>query len=395
MDAPDIAGHVPRIARVTHVRAMVMAVLVTTLVVLCGSARFSSNASAVARSSTSIAELRRSEAVLQYQLADVQRRQAYARDRLDLTSSIRDDALQRLTARIVDRYKRNDQDSLVAILVAGRNVGEMVARIRAQHDVSTYEMRLVDELDQASDAALADSQDSERLDAELVRISARLNTVRSEIDLQVAAQHIRAKQRRARAAADRARSRVAAGTLVANRGVPNSVVPGAGTTSGPLVPASAISAASLDAYLFSKSSPMAGNGAFVVLSAQRWGIDPRLIIAIAGAESNFGAVTCADFNAWGWSCPNSPVQFTSWGDGIETIASGLRRYYIDEGRTTVAMIQQKWAPSGAANDPTGLNNNWVANVTRFMGELGGSPDSLVVGFATPGAGSMLVRGPLG
>ena len=149
----------------------------------------------------------------------------------------------------------------------------------------------------------------------------------------------------------------------------------------PAVPAGDIDAASIDAYLFSKGSPMAGNGAYVIMSARTWGLDPRLIVAIAGAESNFGSQVCGSYNAWGWSCPNSPVQFTSWQDGIETIASGLRRYYIDSGRTTVSLIQQKWAPSGAANDPTGLNNHWVGNVTRFLVEMGGSPTSLASGFA--------------
>ena len=121
---------------------------------------------------------------------------------------------------------------------------------------------------------------------------------------------------------------------------------------------------------------MAGAGVFFVASGERWGIDPRFVAAIAGAESNFGAITCAPFNAWGWACPNSPVTFTSWADGIETITRGLRKGYADEGRTSVVLVQQKYAPSGAANDPTGLNNNWVNNVSRFLLELGGNPGQI-------------------
>jgi hypothetical protein len=138
-------------------------------------------------------------------------------------------------------------------------------------------------------------------------------------------------------------------------------------------------AQAIDRYLLSKGSPMVGSGMFFAMSGQRWGIDPRLIVAIAGAESNFGATTCGAFNAWGWSCPASPVQFGSWPEGIETIAEGLRRYYIDEGRTTIPKIQQKYAPNGASNDPTDLNSHWVNNVMRFFLEQGGNPDKLVTG----------------
>ncbi|MBC7461889.1 MAG: hypothetical protein H7287_11050, partial [Thermoleophilia bacterium] len=46
----------------------------------------------------------------------------------------------------------------------------------------------------------------------------------------------------------------------------------------------ATSAAQLDAYLAGKGSPMAGSGNALMASGGRWQIDPRLIIAIAGAE---------------------------------------------------------------------------------------------------------------
>lgn len=132
----------------------------------------------------------------------------------------------------------------------------------------------------------------------------------------------------------------------------------------------------LDAYLSSKGSPMAGDGAAFVASGGRWKVDPRLLVAISGAESNFGQITCAPYNGWGWGCPNGPYAFTSWADAIETVTRGLRTGYLAEGRTSVALIQQKYAPSGAANDPTGLNNHWVANVSRFLLELGGNPNDV-------------------
>ena len=80
----------------------------------------------------------------------------------------------------------------------------------------------------------------------------------------------------------------------------------------------------LDAYLLSKGSPMAGQGSAFVASGGRWQVDPRLLVAIAGAESSFGQITCAPYNAWGWGCPNGPYRFESWADGIDTVMGRLR-----------------------------------------------------------------------
>jgi hypothetical protein len=135
-------------------------------------------------------------------------------------------------------------------------------------------------------------------------------------------------------------------------------------------------AAQIDAYLASKASPMAGQGSAFVASGGRWQLDPRLLVAIAGAESSFGKLTCAPYNAWGWGCPNGPYEFESWADGIDTVAEGLRTNYLSEGRTTVALINLKYAPIGAANDPTGLNNHWTTNVSRFLVEQGGDPNDV-------------------
>lgn len=149
--------------------------------------------------------------------------------------------------------------------------------------------------------------------------------------------------------------------------------------------------AQVDAYLLSKGSPMAGQGAAFVASGGRWQLDPRLLVAIAGAESNFGQITCAPFNAWGWGCPNGPYEFGSWADGIDTVAEGLRTNYLSEGRTTVALIHQKYAPIGAANDPTGLNDNWTRNVSRFLIEQGGDPNDVDM----DGVAGTIPLGPLG
>ena len=48
------------------------------------------------------------------------------------------------------------------------------------------------------------------------------------------------------------------------------------------------------------------------------------------------------------------------------MASNLKRLYIDQGLVSIADIQKKYAPVGATNDPTGLNNHWQNGVSKHM-----------------------------
>lgn len=142
--------------------------------------------------------------------------------------------------------------------------------------------------------------------------------------------------------------------------------PQAGSTSAP-------SAEAIDQYLAAHGSPMLGQGGAFIAAGATYHLDPRLLVAISGAESSFGQITCGPFNAWGWSCPNSPAAFSTWADAINTVARGLRENYLNDGLTTVAAIQTRYAPVGATNDPTDLNSAWTGNVTRILVELGGDP----------------------
>lgn len=130
------------------------------------------------------------------------------------------------------------------------------------------------------------------------------------------------------------------------------------------------SARSLDRFLQSKGSPLAGLGSVFEAAGARHGVDPRLLVAIAGAETSFGTAggATAIHNAWGWG---PGISFGSWPEAIDTIATGLRSGYLNEGRTSIPQIAAKWAPAAAANDPHGLNQNWVRNVSGFYRQLGG------------------------
>mgnify|MGYP002177176283 CR=1 FL=1 len=138
--------------------------------------------------------------------------------------------------------------------------------------------------------------------------------------------------------------------------------------------ASTVTGAQLDAWMAAKNpgSPLVGLGDVFVREGQANGIDPRALVSIARAESSLGSDPGARArnNAFGWG----PHQtFASWEDNIATVARGLKAGYLDEGRVTLAQIQAKYCPVGAANDPTNLNSNWLRNTTALYAELGGDP----------------------
>lgn len=83
--------------------------------------------------------------------------------------------------------------------------------------------------------------------------------------------------------------------------------------------------ARIDGYLANRGSPMAGMGWAFYDSAARYGIDPRLSVAIAEGESNCGKRCFAPRNAWGMLAYRS--GFASWEDGINANLDWLHRYY--------------------------------------------------------------------
>lgn len=132
----------------------------------------------------------------------------------------------------------------------------------------------------------------------------------------------------------------------------------------------------IDAYLIGKGSPIAGNGSTFFSSGVNSNVDPRLIVAIAGAESSFGThmVDCpqSGFNAWSYfyggtprNCPDSP--FNSYANGINTVTRGIRKYF-NRGLSTIPLIGARYCASGCSA--------WVPNVTAFYTAQGGDTSDL-------------------
>lgn len=116
--------------------------------------------------------------------------------------------------------------------------------------------------------------------------------------------------------------------------------------------------------------PLVGSGADFVQWGGTYQVNPRLIVAISGAESTFGAHICTSNNAWNWfwegPCPKSP--FDTWSSGIHTVSHFLEKSYILKGYNTIPLIGHRYCTEGC--------QNWQGNVTSFYQALGGDMTTL-------------------
>jgi len=104
----------------------------------------------------------------------------------------------------------------------------------------------------------------------------------------------------------------------------------------------------IDNFLSSHGSPMTGMGGTFVAAADKYGLDFRLIPAIAFQESTLGKYmpSRASHNAFGWAVytgTNSGAHFKSWQQAIYIVAQGLKSDYIDQGLKTPEQIMSKYA----------------------------------------------------
>ena len=139
---------------------------------------------------------------------------------------------------------------------------------------------------------------------------------------------------------------------------------GGGTTTASSTKSSGVTASQLNAKL---GGVFSNQGELFINAGANTGIDPALIASIAMHETGNGTSNLAknQNNVGGITDGSGGFQsYSSLADGIEAVGD-LLKSYADSGKTTIAQIQKSWAPVGAGNDPTGLNNNWVNGVSTF------------------------------
>ncbi len=109
----------------------------------------------------------------------------------------------------------------------------------------------------------------------------------------------------------------------------------------------------LQKFLNSYRSPMAPHAAEILTASARYGVDHRLVVAIAGVESTFGR-HCRGFNAWGWN--NGSTRWISWPASIDSYTKAFARGYPD--RANIKRFARRYNP----NTPTA----WASKVTYFI-----------------------------
>jgi hypothetical protein len=109
-------------------------------------------------------------------------------------------------------------------------------------------------------------------------------------------------------------------------------------------------------------------GDVFVEAGKKYQINPALLASIAIHETGNGTSNAAKykFNVAGMMGKSGLKTYDSIQDSIFDMARNLRKNYLDKGKTTIADIGAKYAPIGAANDPTNLNNHWVNGVQRYF-----------------------------
>lgn len=116
-------------------------------------------------------------------------------------------------------------------------------------------------------------------------------------------------------------------------------------------------------YLEGYHSPLLPYANLIVTTSDKYGVDWRLLIAIAQQESNLGKkIPEGSYNAWGWGIHSQgTLGFSSWEEAIETVAQGIKEGYLDKGYKTPEEIMKKYTPNS--------DGSWSFAVNHFLEEL--------------------------
>jgi len=117
-------------------------------------------------------------------------------------------------------------------------------------------------------------------------------------------------------------------------------------------------------YLNRYNSPLFPYSDNIVEAGRQYGVDPRLIVAIAQQESNLGKKSPPDcFNAWGWGIHERGTKcFSNWEEAIDIVTRGIARSYCDKGLCDdPCIMMRKYTPKS--------NGSWCAGVKQFLTEM--------------------------
>lgn len=119
-------------------------------------------------------------------------------------------------------------------------------------------------------------------------------------------------------------------------------------------------------FLKRHRSPLLPSTDFLITTADKYGLDYRLLVAIAMQESNLcKKIPENSFNCWGFGIYGDKVlRFKNYEEGVETVAKSLREHYVNKGFVTPEQVMAKYAPPSLEK-----GGAWAKGITQFFQEL--------------------------
>jgi len=117
----------------------------------------------------------------------------------------------------------------------------------------------------------------------------------------------------------------------------------------------------INTYLQNRNAPLAIYSEYIVLLANKYDLDYRLVPAISIIESGGGENLYRPYNAWGWGGAKGHT-FDSWEESIYTVTRGIAEGYNQRGAATPEEI----APNYNPHTP----DEWGSKVQLVMNQMG-------------------------
>lgn len=116
-------------------------------------------------------------------------------------------------------------------------------------------------------------------------------------------------------------------------------------------------------FLARYNSPLEPHAVDIVNAAEEFGLDYRLIPAIAMQESTLcKKIPLGSNNCWGFGIYGGKVtRFSNYQEGIYTVTKALATRYKSRGLITPEQIMSMYTPSS--------NGSWAYNVNNFMAQI--------------------------
>jgi hypothetical protein len=123
------------------------------------------------------------------------------------------------------------------------------------------------------------------------------------------------------------------------------------------------SAEKIRQFLANYNSPLEPYAIDIINSADEYGLDRRLLVAIAMQESGLcKVIPVGSNNCWGFGIYTGHVtRFADYKEGIYTVSKALATRYKKKGLVTPEQIMTMYTPSS--------NGSWAIGVNRTMGKL--------------------------